>query len=99
SRKLPNPIPTTSDGSVDLKGVLDAIQALPTTKQRDQYILKVVQTLYGKGDLEGALTVAEKMEDAQGRSQLESIISFGRGVKALEAEDVEALNKSLKGVD
>lgn len=99
SQKQPNALPTNSDGSVDLKGVLDAIQAMPTIKQRDQYILRVVQTLYGKGELEGALTVAEKMEDAQGRTQLESVIRFGHGVKAIEAADLETLNKGLKGVD
>lgn len=98
SLRRPNPLPLTENGKVDLKAVLESVDAIPTSKLRDQYILKTVSKLYLRGDLDAALAVGEKMEDLTGGNQLVSVITFARAVKSLEEGQIEIAQKSLNRV-
>lgn len=91
-------LPLMEDGKVDLKSVLESVDAIPTSKLRDQYILRTFRILYSKGELDAALTVGDKMVDQTGRNQLVSLITFARAVKSLEAGQIENAQKSLKGL-
>jgi hypothetical protein len=98
STRPTNPLPLLENGKVDLKAVLESVDAIPTSKLRDQYILKTVRVLYLKGDLDPALTVGEKMGDLNGRNQLVSVITFARAVKSLEVGQIEIAQKSVNRV-
>lgn len=96
--KRTNPLPLMENGKVDLNLVLETVDAISTSKLRDQYILRAFSILYAKGELEAALTVAEKMGDSSGSNQLVSLIAFARGVKSLAAGEIEIAQKSLNRV-
>jgi tetratricopeptide (TPR) repeat protein len=96
SPRRTNPLPLTADGKVNLNSVLESVDAIPTSKLRDQYVLRTFSVLYARGELDAALTVGDKMEDLTGRNQLVSLISFARGVKSLEAGEIEIAQMSLK---
>lgn len=98
SPRRTNPLPITENGKVDLKAVLESVDAIPTSKLRDQYILMTVRVLYLKSDLDAALAVGEKMGDVNGRNQLVSVITFARAVKSLEEGQIEIAQKSLNRV-
>jgi tetratricopeptide (TPR) repeat protein len=93
-----NSLPLAENGKIDLKAVLESVDAIATSKLRDQYVLKTVSTLYSKGDLDAALTVAEKMGDLNGRHQIVSVIIFARAVKSLELGQIEVAQRSLNSV-
>lgn len=98
SLRRTNALPLTENGKVDLKAVLESVDAISTSKLRDQYILITVRKLYLRGDLDAALAVGEKMEDLTGRNQLVSVITFARAVKSLEEGQIEIAQKSLNRV-
>jgi hypothetical protein len=98
SLRRPDPLPLTENGKVDQKALLEAVDAITTSKLRDQYILTAVRKLYLKGDLDAAQAVAEKAEDLNVRNQLVGVVTFARAAKSLEEGQVEITEKSLNRV-
>jgi tetratricopeptide (TPR) repeat protein len=94
----PDSLPLTDNGKVDLDLVLESVDAIPTSRLRDQYILRTVRILYLKGDLDAALALAEKSSDLISRNQVVSVITFAQAVKSLEAGQIESAQKSLTSV-
>jgi hypothetical protein len=90
-----NPLPLSESGKVDLKAVLESVDAIPTSKLRDQYILKTVRLLYLRSQLDAARSVAEKMGDVNGRNQLISVITFARAMQSLEGGQIEIAQNSV----
>jgi len=93
-----NPLPLTPNGKLDLEALLESIDAITSSKLRDQHVLKTVRLLYFRGDFEAALTVAEKVSDLTSRNELAGLITFARGAKSLEAGQTEIAQKSLNKV-
>jgi tetratricopeptide (TPR) repeat protein len=93
-----NPLPLTPNGKLDLEALLESVDAIPSSKLRDQHVLKTVRLLYFRGDLEAALTVAEKVSDLTSRNELAGLITFAQGAKSLGAGQTEIAQKSLNKV-
>jgi tetratricopeptide (TPR) repeat protein len=93
-----SPLPLTADGKLDLEALLESVDAIPSSKLRDQHVLKIVWLLYFRGDFEAALAVAEKVSDLTSRNELAGIITFAQGAKSLEAGQTEIAQKSLNKV-
>lgn len=98
SVRRPDPLPLTENGKLDLKAMLESVDAIPTSKLRDQYILSAVRKLYLTGDLDAALAVAEKAEDLKAHNQLVGVVTFARAAKSLEEGQIEIAEKSLNRV-
>jgi hypothetical protein len=64
------------------------IEELPA-EQRDGYRLSVASKYYGKGDLDAAQAIANKIQDATLRDKAINLISFRRGAQALETGNNE----------
>ncbi len=87
-------LPLKETGKVDLNSVLESIDEIPTSKLRDQRILRTVRILYSKGDLDAAVTVGHKLSDLTGRNQLIGIITFAQGVKPLRLVRLRLLKRA-----
>ncbi|HEX8266010.1 MAG TPA: hypothetical protein VF596_11430 [Pyrinomonadaceae bacterium] len=80
----------------EVQELIDKADATVGTKQRDSLYMRAAMLAKQKGDIETALSIAEKVSDEQDKFLVASVITYQAGFDALRQDHIDAAHSYAK---